>query len=77
MAAAGDTPPSAPAFSESAADRAWSTWRGGAHHGHSITLDQPRLVGRLLECDITSTMRRSPIAMRAWNRMPKAWCCAI
>jgi len=25
---------------------------GGAHHGRSITLDQPRLVGRLAECDI-------------------------
>lgn len=25
---------------------------GGAHHGRSITLDQPRLVGRLPDCDI-------------------------
>lgn len=25
---------------------------GGPHHGRSITLDQPRLVGRLSECDI-------------------------
>lgn len=54
----GDTPPSAPAEArqvpgESIADpRMVLRGVGGAHHGRSITLDQPRLVGRLPECDI-------------------------
>jgi len=53
----GDTPPSAPAEAKpdpgDAADpRMVLRGVGGAHHGRSITLDQPRLVGRLPECDI-------------------------
>ncbi|MFC5577901.1 FHA domain-containing protein [Lysobacter niabensis] len=53
----GDTPPSAPAEAtpvpgESADPRMVLRGVGGAHHGRSITLDQPRLVGRLPECDI-------------------------
>ncbi|HJW44878.1 MAG TPA: FHA domain-containing protein [Lysobacter sp.] len=54
----GETPLSAPAetsthVSESSNDpRMILRGVGGAHHGRSITLDQPRLVGRLPECDI-------------------------
>lgn len=52
----GDTPPSAPAESRQtqgeADPRTVLRGVGGPHHGRSITLDQPRLVGRLPECDI-------------------------
>jgi pSer/pThr/pTyr-binding forkhead associated (FHA) protein len=54
----GDTPPSAPAEARSVPGDSAPDPRmvlrgvGGAHHGRSITLDQPRLVGRLPECDI-------------------------
>ncbi len=52
----GDTPPTAPAQAAIAPGEAdaRSVLRGvgGPHHGRSITLDQPRLVGRLPECDI-------------------------
>ena len=54
----GDTPPSAPTESRPSQDDAGSDPRmvlrgiGGPHHGRSITLDQPRSVGRLPECDI-------------------------
>lgn len=54
----GDTPPSAPTESAPSAGEPGSDPRivlrgiGGAHHGRSITLDQPRLIGRLSECDI-------------------------
>jgi hypothetical protein len=54
----GETPPNAPPPAPPSADDAASDPRmvlrgvGGAHHGRSITLDQPRLVGRLPECGI-------------------------
>ncbi|QNP40611.1 FHA domain-containing protein [Lysobacter solisilvae (ex Woo and Kim 2022)] len=52
----GDTPPSASGESKPIAGEAdpRTVLRGvgGPHHGRSITLDQPRLVGRLSECDI-------------------------
>jgi pSer/pThr/pTyr-binding forkhead associated (FHA) protein len=57
----GDTPPSAPAESKHAGSktdeqspdpRMVLRGLGGPHHGRSITLDQPRQVGRLPECDI-------------------------
>ncbi|GAB3356076.1 FHA domain-containing protein [Lysobacter tyrosinilyticus] len=53
----GDTPPSAPPESRQADDtggdpRTVLRGVGGPHHGRSITLDQPRVVGRLSECDI-------------------------
>jgi hypothetical protein len=54
----GETPPSAPAETSTRAPESSNDPRvilrgvGGAHHGRSITLDQPRLVGRLPECDI-------------------------
>lgn len=54
----GETPPSAPSEAASRAPEPADDPRvvlrglGGAHHGRSITLDQPRLVGRLPECDI-------------------------
>jgi len=54
----GDTPPSAPAEQTPASGEPSSDPRmvlrglGGPHHGRSITLDQPRKVGRLPECDI-------------------------
>jgi len=54
----GDTPPSAPAEARPASSDPGADPRmvlrgiGGPHHGRSITLDQPRLVGRLPECDI-------------------------
>lgn len=52
----GDTPPSAPGESRSGEQspdpRMVLRGLGGPHHGRSITLDQPRLVGRLPECDI-------------------------
>lgn len=53
----GDTPPSAPAEASSpsvpAPDPRWVLRGvGGPHHGRSITMDQPRLIGRLSECDV-------------------------
>lgn len=54
----GDMPPNAPteakpASMEPAVDpRVALRGVGGTHHGRGITLDQPRLVGRLPECDI-------------------------
>ena len=54
----GETPPNAPAATSVPAHDAASDPRmvlrgvGGAHHGRSVTLDQPRLVGRLPECGI-------------------------
>lgn len=52
----GDTPPSAPADTSPATNdsdpRMVLRGLGGPHHGRSFTLDQPRLVGRLPECDI-------------------------
>lgn len=52
----GETPPSAPSESRPPAvepdPRIVLRGIGGAHHGRSITLDQPRLIGRLAECDI-------------------------
>lgn len=54
----GDTPPSAPAESKPLPGELHPDPRmilrgvGGPHHGRSITLDQPRLVGRVAECDI-------------------------
>lgn len=52
----GDTPLSAPGESKQAQTepdpRTVLRGVGGPHHGRSITLDQPRLVGRLSECDI-------------------------
>lgn len=52
----GETPPSAPSESRPPATdpdpRIVLRGIGGAHHGRSITLDQPRLIGRLPECDI-------------------------
>ena len=59
----GDTPPSAPAESKPGDPKPPSGEQnpdprmvlrglGGPHHGRSITLDQPRQVGRLPECDI-------------------------
>ena len=54
----GETPPSAPAESIAPTSELPNDPRvvlrgvGGANHGRSITLDQPRLVGRLPECDI-------------------------
>jgi pSer/pThr/pTyr-binding forkhead associated (FHA) protein len=52
----GDTPPSAPSESRplpgESDPRMVLRGIGGPHHGRSITLDQPRLVGRLAECDI-------------------------
>lgn len=54
----GDTPLPAPADAADATAEAGGDPRvvlrgvGGAHHGRSITLDQPRLVGRLPECGI-------------------------
>lgn len=54
----GDTPPSAPAEptpasgDQSADPRMVLRGLAGPHHGRSITLDQPRQVGRLPECDI-------------------------
>ncbi|WP_460761724.1 FHA domain-containing protein [Lysobacter fragariae] len=54
---AGETPPSAPAdlavhVPESSDPRIVLRGVGGAHHGRSVTLDQPRLVGRVAESDI-------------------------
>lgn len=54
----GDTPPTAPAEDapiqngEAGDPRTVLRGIGGPHHGRSITLDQPRVVGRLPECDI-------------------------
>jgi len=52
----GDTPPSAPAEGRTAHGepdpRMVLRGVGGPHHGRSITLDQPRVVGRLPECDV-------------------------
>jgi pSer/pThr/pTyr-binding forkhead associated (FHA) protein len=54
----GETPPSAPPESGLAPNESGSDPRivlrgvGGPHHGRSITLDQPRVVGRLPDCDI-------------------------
>jgi pSer/pThr/pTyr-binding forkhead associated (FHA) protein len=54
----GETPPSAPPESRQAGNESNVDPRtvlrgvGGPHHGRSITLDQPRVVGRLPECDI-------------------------
>jgi len=54
----GETPPSAPGEQKPAQGDAATDPRmvlrglGGPHHGRSVTLDQPRQVGRLPECDI-------------------------
>jgi len=54
----GETPPSAPPESRPTGNdpgvdpRTVLRGVGGPHHGRSITLDQPRVVGRLPECDI-------------------------
>ena len=53
----GETPPSAPAGSKPPEEQGGDprmVLRGlsGAHHGRSVTLDQPRVVGRLPECDV-------------------------
>lgn len=54
----GGTPPSAPSEASSPVQEPAGDPRvvlrglGGRHHGRSVTLDRPRLVGRLPECDI-------------------------
>jgi hypothetical protein len=69
----GDVQPSARTTAD---PRMVSARRGGAHHGRSITLDQPALVARLPECDIR--IDDAAFADRHARLEPhaRAWCCA-